>query len=289
MIRTLLRKILIRNPTRANYKFVMKDWRGLFDLSLSSAVLETKRFTQNLVPLELAAPPGERLLVLAPHPDDDVFGAGGVLLKAIKLGKMVHVVYVTNGDPTKGGQIRSEAERVCARLGASHTFLECQPRNIPLDDSAVNEVLSKEICSFKPDTIFTTFLLDDHDDHRRVNHLLANILSRADVKSQLHPKTEVWWIQTYTTVLPNVVIDISSVENEKRELIRMWRTVSGERDWEQYVMGLNAFNCRYISKKEKIFAEVFFVIPLEEFFVLSDMYFQNPPQKLYYSEHYAAG
>ena len=38
------------------------------------------------------------LLVFAPHPDDEVIGAGGVLQQALESGKRVRVVFVTNGD-----------------------------------------------------------------------------------------------------------------------------------------------------------------------------------------------
>lgn len=41
---------------------------------------------------------GNRVLVVAPHPDDEVLGGGGVIEKAIASGKQVKVVVMTNGD-----------------------------------------------------------------------------------------------------------------------------------------------------------------------------------------------
>jgi LmbE family N-acetylglucosaminyl deacetylase len=41
---------------------------------------------------------GERILVVAPHPDDEVLGAAGVMQQAVAVGAEVHVVYLTNGD-----------------------------------------------------------------------------------------------------------------------------------------------------------------------------------------------
>jgi LmbE family N-acetylglucosaminyl deacetylase len=40
----------------------------------------------------------DRILVLAPHPDDDVLGCAGVIQKAKTMGIPVHVIYLTNGD-----------------------------------------------------------------------------------------------------------------------------------------------------------------------------------------------
>ncbi len=41
---------------------------------------------------------GDRVLVLAPHPDDETIGCAGVILHALKAGARVKVVYLTNGD-----------------------------------------------------------------------------------------------------------------------------------------------------------------------------------------------
>jgi len=40
----------------------------------------------------------DRILVVAPHPDDEVLGAGGLIQQANVAGAPVHVVYLTNGD-----------------------------------------------------------------------------------------------------------------------------------------------------------------------------------------------
>ncbi|HVM61267.1 MAG TPA: PIG-L family deacetylase [Verrucomicrobiae bacterium] len=40
----------------------------------------------------------DRIVVVAPHPDDEVLGAGGIIQQACAAGAEVHVVYLTNGD-----------------------------------------------------------------------------------------------------------------------------------------------------------------------------------------------
>ncbi|MFA5189370.1 MAG: PIG-L family deacetylase [Verrucomicrobiia bacterium] len=40
----------------------------------------------------------DRVLILAPHPDDEIIGCAGVILHALKSGAAVKVVYLTNGD-----------------------------------------------------------------------------------------------------------------------------------------------------------------------------------------------
>lgn len=40
----------------------------------------------------------DRILIMAPHPDDEAIGAGGVIQKALKAGAKVKILYFTNGD-----------------------------------------------------------------------------------------------------------------------------------------------------------------------------------------------
>ena len=99
---------MIGRPSKRLYKFMITDWTKLTDLETCSKVLETKRFNRNLQPLELDHPDANRILVIAPHPDDDIIGAGGTLIKAKENGANIHVIYVTNGLPDQEGAIRNE-------------------------------------------------------------------------------------------------------------------------------------------------------------------------------------
>ncbi len=47
---------------------------------------------------EVVVPPKLRLLVVAPHPDDESLGAGGLIQRTLAGGGRVHVLFMTNGD-----------------------------------------------------------------------------------------------------------------------------------------------------------------------------------------------
>lgn len=40
----------------------------------------------------------DRILILAPHPDDETIGCAGIIQQAVKKGADIHIVYLTNGD-----------------------------------------------------------------------------------------------------------------------------------------------------------------------------------------------
>ena len=53
---------------------------------------------QRLIPYEATLNFAKgRLLVLAPHPDDEVFGCGGAIMRQMGAGGIVHVIILTDG------------------------------------------------------------------------------------------------------------------------------------------------------------------------------------------------
>ena len=270
-------------PSRSKYKFIIKDWINLSDLNACSRVLETKRFSRNLQPIQLNCPTAQKILVIAPHTDDDILGAGGTLMKAIENGSEVHTLYVTKGivDQTKFETVKNETIAVCNKIGLYPHFIECHNGEIPLDDDTVSNKIISLIKTIQPQAIFISFFLDDHDDHRRVNHLLLMIFKNYKI-----PKIEIWAYQIYSSVIPNVTINITNEAEKKKELIHMWKSISGNRDWAHYMLGINAANCRYISSKTPLYVETFFVVPIDEYLELCHVYFDNNTNDIYYGDYY---
>ena len=58
-------------------------------------ILGVPALAQETFPLITA---NDRIVVVAPHPDDEVLGAGGLIQQACALGAEVHVIYLTSGD-----------------------------------------------------------------------------------------------------------------------------------------------------------------------------------------------
>lgn len=89
-----------------------------------------------------AATAADRVLVVAPHIDDEVLGAGGYVADAIDAGADVYIVYLTGGDYSRIGQLANhltgfatvplnrkaktrmaEAQRAATRLGLDPSHL----------------------------------------------------------------------------------------------------------------------------------------------------------------------
>lgn len=281
-LRQLARRILIANPRKANYKFVLKDWVSLGDLGAISKVLETKRFSQNLDPIEMQRPDAQSVLVISPHPDDDVFCSGGTILKMIRAGCRVKVVYLTSGsrhtyeDEHKGLLARQVAIRekeslaVSTRLGTDIEFWRYSSKGIKIDDESITR-LRNAYTQVRPKAVFMPFIADDHIDHRKAVQLFYEAFKR-DSRVDF----EIWAYQGYSTVIPNVVVDITDVMEEKTRLIELWESQKKSRDWAHFVRGLNAFNSRFLKTNQARYVETFFVVPANEYIELCKIYFRYP-------------
>jgi LmbE family N-acetylglucosaminyl deacetylase len=71
---------------------------ALAAVAVALAVLLAARTATAAGPAELKIGHGERLLVVAPHPDDETIATGGLIQRVLENGGEVHIVLVTAGD-----------------------------------------------------------------------------------------------------------------------------------------------------------------------------------------------
>ncbi len=114
-----------------------------------------------------------RVLVIAPHPDDEVLGVGGSILQHIRAGDEVHVVICTRGRESRFGadqvqRVLSEAKTAHKYMGlAGSHFLDlpaAELDTVPLVD--INTALSNVFKQVIPDTVYLSHLGDVHHDHQ---------------------------------------------------------------------------------------------------------------------------
>lgn len=116
-----------------------------------------------------------RVLVVAPHPDDEVLGCGGTMARLTAIGNEVHVLVATTGKapqfPAEGvEQVREEMRRAHKTLGITRTYQLDLPAaaldTVPA--SQVNRAIGEIIDSVRPDTLLLPFFGDIHTDHQIV-------------------------------------------------------------------------------------------------------------------------
>lgn len=120
----------------------------------------------------------ETILVLAPHPDDEVLGCGGFIKKRAEEGAKIIIAIMTNGnigapelfpiEGTKRG--RSEAIKSHEVLGAHKTYFFDfpAPRLDAFPSYKISIEIGKLISKYKVNTLLLPHRGDIHKDHRIV-------------------------------------------------------------------------------------------------------------------------
>jgi LmbE family N-acetylglucosaminyl deacetylase len=115
------------------------------------------------------------VLVVAPHPDDEVLGCGGTIHRLSSKGHKVTVAIVTRGwaplfSEQQVEQVRSEAEQANKEvLGvADLRFLDLPVTGLKdLPAHKINSVFEDLVSSVQPQWVFLPFGADRHEDHRQ--------------------------------------------------------------------------------------------------------------------------
>jgi LmbE family N-acetylglucosaminyl deacetylase len=125
-----------------------------------------------------------RVLVVAPHPDDETLGCGGLIARLVAAGSIVHTVFVTDGGashphsrawprPRLTALREREATEALAALGAGEsprTFLRLSDAAMPpIGTTAFSEardVLVGILGDLRPDLVVLPWRRDPHCDHR---------------------------------------------------------------------------------------------------------------------------
>lgn len=141
-----------------------------------------------------------KILVAAPHPDDETLGCGGLIARLAELGRSFFVLFITDGAASHRGSHRWPRERVVnqrkqettdalRRLGLSHAvrlFLDLPDANMPAQGSATWKRavvrVGHALNHFQPDLVLLPWRRDPHCDHRNSWQLMQDALHASGQK-----------------------------------------------------------------------------------------------------------
>ncbi len=234
---------------------------------------------EELIPYRVSEFEARKALVLAPHPDDEVFGCGGALAQLRQAGAVVRVFIVTDG----AGDIldRAERQRIAAlRLeesaralavlgGASIRAGGFEDRGLLRHLRDLENAVAREIADFGPDLVFCPSPVEIHPDHRAVAQALFSIVERGEngAAQKALPESRIAFFEVSQPIRPNFLLDISSVQPLKDEAMQAFESQIGGRDYPAFVRALTTYR-RMTLPSGVEFAEGYFVLPVSVFRVV---------------------
>lgn len=214
------------------------------------------------------------VLVIAPHPDDEVLGAGGTIARLADAGRPVDVAVVTSGrppayPPEQVARVRNEAAAAHALLGVRETHWLGLPA-AELGETphgAVNAAIGNLVRELAPTLLLIPFVGDIHLDHQRI--FLSSLVAARPHQSA-YPATvvayetmsETNWNAPYLApnFVPNVFVDIAATLQRKLDAMALFASQLREFPHERSVATLAALAALRGSTVHRPAAEGFVLI-----------------------------
>lgn len=176
-----------------------------------------------------------KILIIAPHPDDEVLGCGGTIAKHVKGEDEVYLCIVTKAYTPDWSEdfLKKRSEEIKKAneiLGIKKTYLLDFP-TIKLDTIPQKELvdsITNIVGEVKPDVMYIPHKGDLNKDHRLVfeatlvvarpiNNNLMKILSYETL-------SETEWGKPIVPFVPNVYVDIASTVEKKIEAMKSYKS-----------------------------------------------------------------
>jgi LmbE family N-acetylglucosaminyl deacetylase/predicted HAD superfamily hydrolase/glycosyltransferase involved in cell wall biosynthesis len=222
--------------------------------------------------------PCTHALVFAPHPDDEVFGCGGAIMRHVEQGVPVCVIVVTDG--AHGVSEEKIAEYTTQRQNESiaaakilgydtPTFWQYRDREICYNEKLIQEVMTA-IAETKADLVYAPSIFEMHPDHRALGMAVVEAVRRISKPLRLA------LYEVGIPLHPNQLLDISDLAARKTTAMACFTSQNAKQRYDLHIAALNRYRT-YTLPASVTAAEAYMLMSAEE---LAD-----DPFKLYQSEH----
>lgn len=288
MIRRILNKIesiyqhrYFSKVDEGAYNFLLKKVYKSTDIDFLEQIWQLDYFREVLQPKPLELKGLKKVLVLAPHQDDEIIGCGGTLVKLKELGCSIDICFLTDGaelsNPVNSITTRDkESDLVCSELKAKKYNLGIDNIGLGVSKEKINQLV--EILNNDWDVIFAVWPLDNPPKHRLCSYVFGKALQQSNYQGQ------VALYAVHTNLLPNFYSDISLKLDKKHELLSLYESQLKSQNYSHMSKGMDAWNSRFLEvSSEERYIEVFMKIPAVAYNDFQDIYEKVNTQKLFKS------
>jgi len=212
---------------------------------------------------------GAHVLVMAPHPDDEVIGPGGTLLRLVRAGAKITVLQATDGSASASLDDAPPGIRQTIRLDEAQAVANAagfQPTIFWREDNGAfrmrDELVQRlrgTLRELRPALVFTPFLADIHTDHQTLNRILA-----AALDGPAGPEMSVVGYEVWSLVPTNLWCDVSATMPDLERLLWLYGTAMEADDFIHMCRARNRYHARRMGGGAR-YAEAFFATEPAQF------------------------
>ncbi len=218
-----------------------------------------------------ASPGNQRVLVVAPHPDDEAIGCVGAVLRHVAAGDSVRIAVATDGRRSRtvaGPDAMARVRRAeCESAARIMGIARLEWLGLPEGEWApvrLAGLLAEVLADLRPEVVYAPSRVDFHPEHFAVAHSLALALAAGHVPGCL---VRVYQVQVpLTATLTNLVLDTSALRERCEQVFHA------------YASQLGSVRCaprlrRYAARSAARWLEPYWQMPAERYVELH----RNPP------------
>ncbi len=181
------------------------------------------------------------LLVLAPHPDDEVFGCGGLLALAQRSAWRTRVIVVTDGGqgghaPTREAESLAAATALAGDGAPGDTEFWRLPDRGVVPDDKLRQRVESAVLEARADWVIAPSPFEVHPDHRAVCRVAIEALSNLQ---SLGHATRLVFCEIGQPLIANMLVDISAVAALKSLAAGCFASQLSVQPYHDQVAGLN--------------------------------------------------
>jgi LmbE family N-acetylglucosaminyl deacetylase len=225
-------------------------------------LIPQERSEPEIVPFAASSPQGERVIVFAPHPDDETLGCGGTLKMLSALGKTVKVVFLTKGEKARpdiadresyAKTREREAIKAMRILGVpAYEFLRFPDRELFQHREKVDRACRKIVGDFGPDAVYGPSPVEINPDHRATAELLLDLHGESTSLRCL-------FYEVVTPFRPNILVDVTSTYKYKEKAVKCYKSQLKITDYLRISKALNTYRSLTLPEDTK-YAEAFWEV-----------------------------
>jgi LmbE family N-acetylglucosaminyl deacetylase len=191
---------------------------------------------------------GQRVFIVAAHPDDETIGCAGAVMAHLASGDRVDILMVTDGSGSRAGGLSpedmaktrsAEANRVAEYFGGA-TVRQLGLRENHWHEAELLPELQRALGANRYDIVYAPSCVDFHPEHMKVARALAQTFPAARTGDQC--LLRVYEMQVPLGVeLTNVTLPLGRLLPTKEEAIGLYRSQRGALDlWKREARYLGA-------------------------------------------------
>lgn len=181
----------------------------------------------------------KNILYLAPHPDDEIIGCGGSLLRHKQCSQKITGCYITDGrwginkeikEPLTMSKLRlAELQMVGKYLQVSQV-ITWRLEDLCLEESThLTQKMTELIEEEKPDLIYAPSIFESHPDHYYTAKILIQVLYNLMKKgnswfTEIAEEGHIHFYSVWSGNINNLFVDITEVWKEKQQMLNFYQS-----------------------------------------------------------------